>query len=124
MPAGYETDHPMVPHGTSVIVHTPAVCRLTAVSAPERHLMAAKALGAETAGVGADEVGEVLATRVLHFMKLTCQPMGIQPLGYNADDIPALVDGTMMQQRLLKLSPITVNRDLLTQLFQESLKLA
>ena len=29
-PAGYPADHPMVPHGTSVIVHTPAVCRVTA----------------------------------------------------------------------------------------------
>lgn len=124
MPDGYETDHPMVPHGTSVIVHTPAVCRVTAAATPERHFVAAKALGAETAGVGADEVGEVLAARVLHLMKLTRQPMGIEPLGFSAVDIPALVDGTMMQQRLLKLSPVTVNRELLTQLFQESLQLA
>jgi hydroxyacid-oxoacid transhydrogenase len=123
-PPGYVTDHSMVPHGTSVIVHTPAVCRLTAESNPERHLMAAKALGAETNGVHLDDAGEVLAARVLHFMKLTKQPMGIEPLGYTADDIPALVDGTLVQQRLLKLSPITVNRDELTQLFRDSLNLA
>jgi len=47
LPAGYQTDHAMVPHGTSVIVHTPAVCRMTAPSAPERHLQAAAALGAD-----------------------------------------------------------------------------
>src|SRR5207253_5333253 len=49
-PVGYSTDHAMVPHGTSVIVHTPAVCRMTAAAAPERHLRAAAALGADVRG--------------------------------------------------------------------------
>jgi hydroxyacid-oxoacid transhydrogenase len=122
--AGYPADHAMVPHGTSVIVHTPAVCRLTASAAPERHLQAAAALGADVRDVPLGRAGDVLADRVLHFMRLTDQPMGITAFGYSEADIPRLVDGTMVQARLLKLSPIEPTRGVLTQLFRDSLSLA
>jgi hydroxyacid-oxoacid transhydrogenase len=122
-PAGYTTDHAMVPHGTSVIVHTPAVCRMTAPTAPERHLRAAAALGADVRDVPITRAGEVLAERVLHFMRITNQPMGIAAFGYTDADIPRLVDGTLVQARLLKLSPIDPTPAVLAQLFRESVRL-
>jgi hydroxyacid-oxoacid transhydrogenase len=122
-PAGYSTDHAMVPHGTSVIVHTPAVCRMTARAAPARHLQAAAALGADVADVALSRAGDVLADRVLHFMRITDQPMGIAAFGYTEADIPRLVDGTLMQARLLKLSPIDPTPDVLTALFRGSVRL-
>ena len=120
---GYPSDHPMVPHGTSVIVHTPAVCRMTAPAAPDRHLQAAAALGADVRDVSPSEAGDVLAERVLHFMRLTDQPMGIAAFGYTDADIPRLVEGTLVQARLLKLSPIDPTPSALSQLFRESLRL-
>jgi hydroxyacid-oxoacid transhydrogenase len=122
-PAGYATDHAMVPHGTSVIVHTPAVCRMTASTAPERHLRAAAALGADVRDVPMTRAGDVLAERVLHFMRITNQPMGIAALGYTEADIPRLVDGTLVQARLLKLSPIDPTPTVLAQLFRDSVRL-
>ena len=122
-PPGYSTDHAMVPHGTSVIVHTPAVVRLTAAAAPERHLRAAAALGADVRDVPLANAGEILAERVLHFMRITDQPMGIAPFGYTEADIPRLVDGTLVQARLLKLSPIDPTPAVLSQLFRDSLTL-
>src|SRR5690606_1112986 len=74
LPPGYETDHPMVPHGTSVIVHTPPVCRFTAPSSPERHLKAAAVLGADVRGAAPDDAGEVLAGRVIEIMRQLGQP--------------------------------------------------
>jgi hydroxyacid-oxoacid transhydrogenase len=120
---GYPADHPLIPHGTSVIVHTPAVCRLTAAAAPDRHLPAAAALGADVRDVPASAAGEVLAQRVLHFMHLTDQPMGIAAFGYTEADIPRLVDGTLVQARLLKLSPIDPTPATLARLFHDSLRL-
>lgn len=120
-PPGFVTDHAMVPHGTSVIVHTPAVCRWTAPSAPAKHLRAAAALGAEVAGVPEEKAGELLAERVRHFMTLTEQPSGIGAFGYSAADIPKLVEGTLVQARLLKLSPLDAHGEILAGLFEESL---
>lgn len=123
LPAGYNADHSMVPHGTSVIVHTPAVCRFTAPSAPQRHLQAAAALGADITDASPDDAGDILAERVVHFMKLMEQPGGIEDFGYGEADIPRLVDGTLVQARLLKLSPLETGAAELASLFRDSMRL-
>ncbi|MGH8631455.1 MAG: hypothetical protein ACREU7_11925, partial [Burkholderiales bacterium] len=82
-PDGYSPDHPLIPHGISVIVHTPAVVRFTAPACPQRHLRAAGALGADVSGVALDAAGEVLAQRVIHFMQLLNMPNGLRALGYS-----------------------------------------
>ena len=120
-PPGYEVDHPMIPHGISVILNTPAVARFTARASPERHLRAAEALGANVEGASLDDAGEVLADRVIHFMRLLAVPNGLGAVGYSADDIPALVEGTLPQHRVTKLSPRAAGEAELTALFEESL---
>ena len=120
-PNGYEVDHPIVPHGMSVILNTPAVVRFTAPSDPQRHLVAAQALGADISGVPDDAAGELLAERVIHFMKLTDMPNGLSAVGYEKSDIPALVKGTLPQHRVTKLSPIAAGEAELTQLFEDSM---
>mgnify|MGYP001353275573 FL=1 len=120
-PNGYEVDHPIVPHGMSVILNTPAVVRFTAPSDPQRHLIAAQALGADISGVPDDAAGDLLAERVIHFMKLTDMPNGLSAVGYEKSDIPALVKGTLPQHRVTKLSPIAAGEAELTQLFEDSM---
>ena len=121
-PAGYQVDHPIVPHGMSVILNTPAVVRFTAPSDPRRHLRAAAALGADTADAPPEAAGAILADRVMHFMKLTDMPNGLSAVGYTADDIPALVKGTLPQHRVTKLSPIEAGELELTKLFEDSMQ--
>ena len=121
-PAGYQVDHPIVPHGMSVILNTPAVVRFTAPSDPRRHLRAAAALGADTADAPPEAAGEILADRVMHFMKLTDMPNGLSAVGYTADDIPALVKGTLPQHQVTKLSPIEAGELELTKLFEASMQ--
>ena len=121
-PAGYQVDHPIVPHGMSVILNTPAVVRFTSPSDPRRHLRAAAALGADTTDAPPEAAGEILADRVIHFMKLTDMPNGLSAVGYTADDIPALVKGTLPQHRVTKLSPIEAGELELTKLFEDSMQ--
>jgi hydroxyacid-oxoacid transhydrogenase len=122
-PAGYAVDHPLVPHGMSVIVHTPAVVRFTAPASPERHLRAAAALGADISDGGPEVAGAILAERVIYFMRALDMPCGLAALGYTADDIPALVECTLPQHRVTKLSPIPAGEAELTALFQDSLQI-
>lgn len=122
-PPGYAVDHPLVPHGMSVILNTPAVVRFTAPACPERHLRAAAALGADVTGATTDDAGEILAGRVIHFMKLLDMPNGLAAVGYTEADIPALVTGTLPQHRVTKLSPRPADESALTSLFQQSLRI-
>ncbi|HUG70767.1 MAG TPA: hydroxyacid-oxoacid transhydrogenase [Pirellulaceae bacterium] len=120
-PSGYNVDHPIVPHGISVILHTAAVCRFTAPASPLRHLTAAKALGADIRDVDADDAGTILADRVTYFMRALAMPNGLAAVGYTVADIPALVAGTLPQHRVTKLSPIPAEGTELTRLFEQSM---
>lgn len=122
-PPGYEIDHPLVPHGMSVILHTPAVVRFTAPACPQRHLRAAAALGADVRGAAPNDAGDILAQRVIHFMKLLGMPNGLAAVGYTAADIPALVEGTLPQHRVTKLSPRPAGEEELSELFRQSLRI-
>ena len=122
-PAGYPVDHPLVPHGISVIVHTPAVVRALGSQTPQATLRVLSALGGpQELGVAADGP-QALARRIIEFMRELGMPNGLTALGLNASDIPALVAGTMQQQRLLKLAPVPVGESELADYFRASLKL-
>ena len=120
-PPGYRVDHPMVPHGVSVIVHAPAVVKFTAATNPQRHLRAAHALGADVSDVGAEDAGLVLAERIIWFMQRLEMPNGLRAVGYTENDVPALVAGTLPQHRVTKLSPRPAGEQELTDLFRDSL---
>jgi hydroxyacid-oxoacid transhydrogenase len=120
---GYEVDHPLVPHGMSVILHAPAVFRFTAPASPGRHLAAAAALGADVSGAAPEDAGEILSGRIVTFMRRLNMPNGLQALGYTTADIPALVQGTLPQHRVTKLSPIPAGEAELTRLFHDSMSI-
>lgn len=120
-PDGYPQDHAMVPHGMSVILNAPAVFRFTAPANPERHLQAARFLGADTAGASPDDAGEVLASAIVRIMKLTGMPSGLGAVGYTEADIPNLVKGTVPQHRVTKLSPRPASEDDLAALFRDAM---
>jgi hydroxyacid-oxoacid transhydrogenase len=122
-PKGYNVDHPLVPHGISVILNAPAVFTATAGACPERHLRAAQALGADVRGAALSEAGEVLVERIVYFMRKLAMPNGLHAVGYTEAGIPALVEGTLPQHRVTKLSPIPVTAELLETLFQAAMRI-
>jgi hydroxyacid-oxoacid transhydrogenase len=118
---GYTSDHPLVPHGVSVILNAPAVFRFTASANPERHLEAAAALGASVSGVTAHDAGRVLADRITWFMRELKVPNGLRAVGYSSSDIETLVEGTLPQHRVTKLSPRPAGPDDLAKLFEAAM---
>ncbi|MEZ4498471.1 MAG: hydroxyacid-oxoacid transhydrogenase [Thermomicrobiales bacterium] len=121
MPPGYPDDHPMVPHGMSVILTAPSVFRWTASASPERHLEAARFLGADTGDVPLEMAGEVLAQRLIDIMKQTGMPNGLAALGFGDEDLDGLVAGTTPQHRVTKLAPRPANDDDIRELFRNSM---
>jgi hydroxyacid-oxoacid transhydrogenase len=118
---GYAVDHPLVPHGFSVILNAPAVFRFTAEADPDRHLQAAEALGADVAHARPEAAGRILADRITWFMQRLKVPNGLSDVGYTTSDIPALVEGTLPQHRVTKLSPRAVGPDELSALFEDAM---
>jgi alcohol dehydrogenase class IV len=121
-PDGYPMGEPIVPHGISVIVNSPAVFALTATQAPERHRDAAEWLGVETSDLGDGEVGDALAGELIRLMQSTDMPNGLEGIGYDAGDIKTLVDGSLPQRRLLDNAPLDVDRETLTNFFSQALR--
>jgi hydroxyacid-oxoacid transhydrogenase len=120
-PKGYVVDHPLVPHGISVILNAPAVFRFTASACPERHLRAAEVLGADTSRAKPADAGQILSDRITAIMERLKLPNGLSALGYRSQDIPALVEGTLPQHRVTKLSPRPAGQDELGKLFEDAM---
>ena len=118
---GYETDHPLVPHGISVILNAPAVFRFTASANPQRHLQAAEALGADISRVRDEDAGKVLADRITWFMHRLKTPNGLRAIHYSSSDIPSLVEGTLPQHRVTHLSPRPAGPEELSGLFEAAM---
>jgi len=120
-PPGYDVDWPIVPHGMAVILNAPAVFRFTGPACPERHLRAAEWLGADISDKRPDDAGRILADKVTEFIQRLGIPNGLSAVGYTSDDIPALVEGTLPQHRVTKLSPRPVGEEELTALFEDAM---
>ena len=120
--AGYPADHPLVPHGFSVILNAPSVFRYTAQASPDRHLEAAEALGVDISHRQREDAGKILADRISWFMQRLKVPNGLLEVGYTPQDIPALVEGTLPQHRVTKLSPRPAGPEELAGLFEDAMK--
>lgn len=122
-PPDYPQDHPMVPHGMSVILGAPAAFRFTAPSNPQLHLYTASLMGVDIRGAKDEDAGDLLAGAVIEMMKKTGMPNGLKAVGFGMEDIEDLVAGALPQHRVLKLSPRPVGAEDLTRLFIETMTL-
>jgi len=110
-----------VPHGMSVALTAPEAFRFTFDAAPERHLRAARLLAPDAEQP--PDPAEFLPAVLSELMRDIEIPNGVAAVGYARADIPALVEGTLQQQRLLATSPKPVTGDDLAGIFERSLEL-
>ena len=119
-PAGYDADEPMVPHGQSVSLTAPAAFRYTFPTDPDRHLKAAELL---SGGVAPDVPPvERLPETLIALMRDIGIPSGVAAVGFSTDDVDALVEGTLKQQRLLTVAPRTPSAEELADIFRASME--
>ena len=118
-PPGYPNDHAFVPHGIAVIVTSPAAFRFTYAAAPEKHRRAAELLTGRSLP-DADE--NTLPDALISLMRDVGVPSGIRALGYDEEDVDALVEGALKQQRMLSIAPRELGPDELGAIFRESLE--
>jgi len=123
VPEGYPSGHPLIPHGMAVVLNAPAVFRFTAPANPELHLHAAKLMGRDISGAHREDAGEVLSGAILDLMRNVGMPNGLGAVGYGPDDVDKLVEGTLPQHRVTKLSPRPAGAEDLKQLFLDSMTL-
>lgn len=121
VPDGYMRDHPIVPHGMSVILNAPAVFRFTAQANPERHLYAAGLMGVDVSAASAEDAGTILSDALIDIMHLTGMPSGLRAIGFDEEDVPELVAGTLPQHRVTKLSPRPADEEDLRALFLDAM---
>jgi len=120
-PPGYPPDRPLIPHGMAVVLNAPSGFRFTAPACPERHLQGAELLGADVSNARAEDAGKVISGQIAGLMEGLGMPNGLAAVGYTRSDIPALAEGAVLQQRILKLSPAPIGRDELAALFEDAL---
>jgi alcohol dehydrogenase class IV len=118
-PPGYPTA-PIVPHGMAVTIGAPAVFRAFGAFCADRHLEAARLLGAAVSD--ARDGGAVLAERVIELARAIGIPDGLVAVGYTAEDVDDLVAGTLPQQRLLGNAPCEVDAECIRALFHDALR--
>lgn len=113
--------HGLVPHGMAVSLSAPAAFRFTFEAAPERHVRAAELLAPDAERPG--DAAEFLPAVLTAVMRDVAIPSGLAEVGFGAADVDGLVEGTMMQQRLLATAPREVRAEDVEAILHQSLEL-
>jgi hydroxyacid-oxoacid transhydrogenase len=119
---GYPREAPLVPHGYAVAVNAPTVFAALAATDPDRHLEAARLLGADIRGASSDDAGPIIGDTVAALMRAIGAPPGLASVGYRADDVAALVAATVPQRRLLDNAPLPVTAEHLASWFAGAMR--
>lgn len=117
-PPGYPGEAKFVPHGLACAITAPAAFRLVEPAVPERSRRAAELLTG--APVDADD-HDALARATQQLMADIGCPTTITEVGFTEEDLPDLVKGAMLQQRLLACAPLEIGEAELERVFRESM---
>mmetsp|Transcript_1437 Transcript_1437/g.1615 ORF Transcript_1437/g.1615 Transcript_1437/m.1615 type:complete len:455 (+) Transcript_1437:74-1438(+) len=111
-------DYPLIPHGLSVVLHAPAVFKFIEPARTDRVARAAEVLGVESTQ---SEKSGALSDMIVEYMQRLNVPGGLRKVGCKDDFLDNLVQGTLPQHRVTKLSPKQASPDDLHKMFVNSM---
>jgi hydroxyacid-oxoacid transhydrogenase len=86
-------------------------------------LYAASLMGKNITDAKPEDAGEILSGAVVELMQKVGMPNGLGAVGFEPEDVDKLVEGTLPQHRVTKLSPRPASAEDLKQLFLDSMRL-
>jgi hydroxyacid-oxoacid transhydrogenase len=79
-------------------------------------------MGVDVTEAHEEDAGEILAQAIIDLMRRTGMPNGLGAVGFEPDDVDALVEGTLPQHRVTKLAPRPADPEDLRRLFLGALR--
>lgn len=80
-------------------------------------------MGRDVSRAKPEAAGEILADAIVDLMRKVGMPNGLKAVGFGPQDVDKLVEGTLPQHRVTKLSPRPAGPEELRQLFLNSMTL-
>jgi len=111
-----------IPHGLAVSITGPATLKILAPYIREKCATIAYLLGEDVEAYSLSEAALRASEALIKMMRALNFPNGISELGFKKSDIPELAENTLIQRRILPLSPVTVTKRLLEEILEESLQ--
>ncbi|MGA8259772.1 MAG: hydroxyacid-oxoacid transhydrogenase [Arenicellales bacterium] len=118
-PKDYEFGYALSPHGISTAIPAAYVFRYLAQFDFERFEKVAEALSID--GESQKSLTDNLYGYYLDLLRTLEIPTTLEPLGFTNKDLDKLADGTLAQQRLVKLAPKRITREEVKRLFDEAI---
>ncbi|MEM3798866.1 MAG: iron-containing alcohol dehydrogenase, partial [Thermoprotei archaeon] len=120
-PEDYEFGYPITPHGIATAIPAAYAFRYLAPYNHEKFANVAEFLGIDVDGMGMSEIGDAIFEYYTHLLRDLRVPTALKELDFTQSDVPKLVEGTLLQQRLLGLSPKTLAKRDIEQVFTEAI---
>ncbi|CAB3404992.1 unnamed protein product [Caenorhabditis bovis] len=112
----------LIPHGLSVMTTAVADFEFTTSACPDRHLVAAKTLGAEIPPNADNEyISRTLCDQLRAYMKDFGVPNGLKGMGFEFSDIDTLTEAASHSVPNIAIAPKSTDREIISKLYEKSL---
>uniref|UniRef100_A0A915MG70 hydroxyacid-oxoacid transhydrogenase n=1 Tax=Meloidogyne javanica TaxID=6303 RepID=A0A915MG70_MELJA len=119
---GNAVEHPLIPHGLSVVCTAPADFLFTTCADPKRHLEASQLLGSDLPNTAStDTIANVLADQLRSFMSDFGCPNGLKQMGFDRSNVDKLAEAALNSFRSNPISPREIDFDSVSDIYEKSL---
>jgi hydroxyacid-oxoacid transhydrogenase len=118
----YGQDHPLIPHGLSVVTTAPADFLFTTSADPKRHLEATQLLGSDlSSNASEDMIANTLADQLRGYMQDFKVPNGLSAMGFDRASVEKLTNAALNSFRSNAIAPRETDHDSIASIYEQSL---